>query len=212
MTASLIIVGAGGFAREALWLARRQGCTVTGFLVDDEALQGQRINEVPVIGTSKDWTQYSSSSFVVAIGSPRARISVVHKMRMLGEPEFATLIDPGATIGDQVSVMPGSIICAGVICTTNITIGQHCILNLNSTVGHDAVLADFVTVAPNVGISGNVVLEAGVEIGTGAALREKVRVARGALVGMGGVVTRDIDANMVAVGNPAKPVKSLPPL
>lgn len=205
----LIIVGAGGFAREVLWLARRLKRDIAGFLVDDDALQGQLINDVPVIGKSMDWPHHSDTSLVVAIGAPRARMSVVTRMKALGEPDFSTLIDPAAVIGDRVTIMPGSMICAGVICTTDIRIGEHVILNLNSTVGHDAVFRDFVTVAPNASISGNVVLGTGTEVGTGAALREKVVVGDGALVGMGSVVTRDVEPNTVMVGNPARQIRTL---
>lgn len=205
----LIIVGAGGFAREVLWLARRAKRDVAGFLVDDDTLQGQLINDVPVIGKSMDWPNHPDTSLVVAIGAPRARMSVVTRMKALGEPDFSTLIDPAAVIGDRVTIMPGSMICAGVICTTDILIGEHAILNLNSTVGHDAVFRGFVTVAPNASISGNVMLGTCTEVGTGAALREKVVVGDGALVGMGSVVTRDVEPNSVMVGNPARQIRTL---
>lgn len=205
----LVIVGAGGFAREVLWLARRQGREIAGFLVDDDALQGQLINDVPVIGKSADWARFPDTSLVIAIGAPRARMSVAMRLKSQGQPDFATLVDPAAIVGDRVSIMPGAMICAGVICTTDIRIGEHAILNLNSTVGHDTVFGDFVTVAPNASISGNVVLGTGTEIGTGAALREKIVVGDGALVGMGSVVTRDVAPNSVVVGNPARQTRTL---
>lgn len=205
----LVIVGAGGFAREVLWLARRQEREIAGFLVDDDALQGQLINDVPVIGKSMDWARFPGTSLVIAIGAPRARMSVAMRMKAQGQPDFATLVDPAAVIGDRVSIMPGAMICAGVICTTDIRIGEHAILNLNSTVGHDTVFRDFVTVAPNASISGNVVLGTCTEIGTGAALREKIVIGDGSLVGMGSIVTRDVAPNSVVVGNPARQIRTL---
>ena len=97
--------------------------------------------------------------------------------------EFATLIDPSAIVDKDVSVGKGSIICAGVICTVSVSIGEHTIINLNSTIGHEVTIENYVTVAPNVSISGNVCLKDFVEVGTGATLRERLEVGVGAVVG-----------------------------
>ena len=84
------------------------------------------------------------------------------------------------------------------------------ILNLNVTVGHDDEIHDFVTVAPMVALSGNVTLEEGVEVGTGAAIRQGITMACGSMLGMGGILTKDSEANTIYVGSPAKPLKHLP--
>jgi len=92
----------------------------------------------------------------------------------------------------------------------DIVIGDHVILNLNVTVGHDDRIHDFVTVAPMVALSGNVILEDGVEVGTGAAIRQGITMACGSMLGMGGVQTKDSEANTIYIGSPAKPFKPLP--
>ena len=47
----------------------------------------------------------------------------------------------------------GNIVCAGNILTVDITLGDFNIINLDCTVGHDAVLHSYVTVYPSVNIS-----------------------------------------------------------
>ena len=71
------------------------------------------------------------------------------------------------------------------------------------------MIEDFVTLAPMVAISGNVYLNKLVEVGTGAAIRQGLKIEQGGMLGMGGILTKDISENSLFVGNPAKKLKSL---
>jgi sugar O-acyltransferase (sialic acid O-acetyltransferase NeuD family) len=107
-----------------------------------------------------------------------------------------------------VEVGAGSIICAGCVLTCQISLGKHCHLNLNTTVGHDCTFGDFCTVAPGVNISGNCTFGNRVDVGTQAAFRQHVRVCDDAVIGMGAVVVKDIVEAGTYVGVPAKRVGS----
>lgn len=206
----LVVVGGGGFAKEVIWLARDCGFTVAGVLDDNVEMHGKTVFGAPVLGSVKDWINYAQYKFIVAIGSPRTRKMVVEKMLAIGSPVFASLIHPSVIKSQEVNFGEGCIVCAGMIFTVEITVGQHCIFNLNGTVGHECEIGNFVTVAPMAAISGNVKLEDCVEVGTGAALRQGLTLQRGAMVGMGAVLTKNIPANTIYAGNPAKPLKELP--
>lgn len=205
----VIIIGASSFGMEVLWLARRLGRNIAGFLDDTTAKQNKTIMGAPVLGLIDECDKYKNHEFIIAIGSPRGRESVVSRIQDCTVVEYATLIDPSAIVDNDVSIAEGSIICAGVICTVGIDIGKHTIINLNSTVGHGVTIGDFVTVAPNVSISGNIHLNNLVEVGTGATLRENLEVGAGTIVGMGSVLTKSVDANKVVVGNPARVIKNM---
>ena len=60
-------------------------------------------------------------------------------------------------------------------------------------------------------ISGNVKVGLGVEIGTSAAIRQGISLANGCGIGMGSIVVKDVPANTLVVGNPAKPLRELEP-
>lgn len=205
---SIVIVGFGGFGREVAWLAKECEREVLGFL-DDNAKPGKQ-GAYTILGGLDSWADYSDSEFVVAIGNPRVRKQVVEKLIARGLDAFATLVHPSVRMGENVNVGKGTMICAGCIVTVDIAIGNHVILNLNVTIGHDDVIRDYVTVAPMVALSGNVILEPGVEVGTGAAIRQGIKMAEGSMLGMGGVLTKNSEANTIYVGSPAKPLKQLP--
>lgn len=208
-----MIVGAGGFAKEAAWIALRQPerWRVRGFLDDDPELKGGNVLGLPVLGTVVTFMAHDDAKIVIARGAPRARREARLSMRALSDDRFATLIDPSVRYHASVRFGTGSIICAGVVATVEIEVGTHAIVNLNTTIGHDCRIGDFCTIAPQAALSGNVVCEDGVEIGTAAAIRQGTRIGRGAMIGMGAVVTRDVGANECVVGNPARLLRTLPP-
>lgn len=205
----LIIIGASGFGKEVLWLARRLGKNVIGFLDDTQEKQKAELLGCFVIGTIGEFTRFNDVEFVIAVGSPRGRESIFRRMKENGNPKFATLIDPAAIVGENVSIGEGSLICSGAILTVDVCIGNHVIINLNSTIGHETVIGDFVTIAPNASISGNVILANNVEIGTNATLKEKVTVSQGAMIAMGSVITKNVEENKLIAGNPARALKTI---
>ena len=207
----LIIIGFSGFAKEVYWLASRIGIDVHGFLDDNSLVHGAFFDHCMVLGSISDWKLYEDCVFVIAIGNPRVRKKVLKKMLIDGTPEFVRLIDPQAILdSDFVNVGPGSIICAGTVCTVNISIGAHVIVNLNCTIGHDVVIDDYATIAPMVAISGNVHVGERVEVGTGASIRQGLILESGSMLGMGSVLTKSIKENIIFFGNPAKAFKTLP--
>ena len=198
-------MGAGGFGREVAFAAERAVASfqVRGFLDDGNEFsmpEGWR-----VLGKVSDAPHRSKA--VIAIGNPRVRRTV--SQALAGANIDYVTIDVEGRRHRTVEVGQGSVLVAGVRTTVNTSIGVHCIANLNSTIGHDVVVQDFVTIAPLVAISGNVRIGAGVEVGTGACIREGVAIGDGAMIGMGAVVVKDVEPNTVVVGNPARPIKTL---
>lgn len=209
----LIIVGAGGFAREVAWLVERINATepvweLLGFTDDNPKLWGNIINGYPVLGGVQVLVEHKDAYVVCAVGSAKVRKLLINKIQEeFSDIRFATLVDPTVQMSQHVEVGEGSIICAGSIATVNILIGAHVHINLDCTIGHDAVLEDFVTVYPSVNISGMTRFGQCVELGTGAQITQGISVGTHTIIGAGAVVIRDIPDSCTAVGNPAKVIK-----
>lgn len=209
----LIIAGVGGFGREVAWLVERineKGPTwnLLGFVDDNPLLQSHLINGYKVLGTTDSVINYTDVYFVCAVGNAVVRKKIIDKLTSLNPNiKFAILIDPTVEISKLVSIGEGSIICAHSIITVNIEIGKHVIVNLDCTIGHDAVLKDYVTLYPSVNVSGTTVLGECTEIGTGTQIIQGKTIGHHSIVGAGAVVVRDIPDKCTAVGMPAKPIK-----
>lgn len=101
----------------------------------------------------------------------------------------------------------GTIICAGTIITVDIKIGNHVIINLDCTLGHDDVIEDYVTIYPSVNVSGNVTIGESTELGTGMQVIQGKKIAAETVIGAGAVVVKDIEEKGTWVGSPAKKIK-----
>lgn len=203
----IIIVGAGGHGVEMVWLARRCGRKIKGFLDNTPEKQEKYILGEKVLGKIEESNNYLDCEFIIAIGNPRARKNIIDTFFSSKKYQFATLIDPTVILGENIIIGSGAMICAGAILTVNVNIGQHCIVNINSTLSHGVSVDNFVTIAPNVSISGDVKICDWVEVGANATIREKLVIDKGAMIGMGAVLTKNVEKNHIMVGNPAKLLK-----
>ncbi len=206
MSEAVAIFGTGGFAREVACLLHDlgRGADIAAFHEPDEVFEPRTLLGVDVQPQSA--FDPARARAVIGIGNPVTREKVAGELP--SATVFDTLVHPTAVMSQWVSIGEGSIVCAGVILTCQITVGKHCHLNLNSTVGHDCIFGDFCTVAPGANISGNVELGARVDVGTQAAFRQHIRVCDDVVIGMGAVVVKDIVEPGTYVGIPAKKVGS----
>ena len=209
----LYIIGAGGFGREVAWLVERINKAKTtwnlkGFIDDNVSLHRTFENDYPVVGGCDYLKNMSQETWVVcAVAAAKTRKKIIQQIKDIPAVRFGTLVDPDVICSEKVKVGEGSIICAGTIITVNISIGSHNIINLDCTIGHDAVLHDFVTIYPSVNVSGNVTISECVELGTGMQIIQGKMIGTESIIGAGAVVVRDIPQKCVAVGSPAKPIK-----
>lgn len=123
----------------------------------------------------------------------------------------------------------GNVIKDGLKCNYgfNITIGDRCYFNYNLVIldSFPVEIGNNVFIAPNVVISpvthpneaknrrnligGKVTIEDDVWIGAGAVILPGVTLHRGAIVAAGAVVTKDVPADTVVGGIPAKIIKTV---
>lgn len=210
-----MILGAGGFGREV--------ADVVDALNDQEATSGMLAYElvgflddgepdpltlkpydVGVIGRMSDLESMPEDvEYVIGVGAPHVRSAIDAKAREGGR-RSPVLVHPSASMGRAVEVGAGTVICAGARLTNNISIGRHGHVNLNTTIGHDATMGDYVTLSPLVAISGYATLGDEVMIGTGATINPGVSIGAGSVIGSGAAVLKDVPANVTAVGVPAK--------
>jgi len=207
MKKKIAICGAGGLGREVLSMVKAlPEWEVIGFY-DDGKSKGDEIGGVVVLGAIADLNQITvDTQMVIAIGSPIIKERIAKQLMQNQHLKPATIIHPSVIIQDSesVSIGKGCVLGAGVILTTQIVLGDHVLLNLNGTVGHDVEIGNYTSVMPGVNIAGEVKLGEGVMIGAGANVLNGLRVGAFSKVGAGAVVTKDVEEGVTVVGVPAR--------
>jgi len=204
----LVIVGAGGFGREALAWAQQsvqfeREWTIKGFIDDNpDALQGKN-TPARVIGKISDYEPQPDDVFICAIGTPAYKRRCSELLLARGA-QFTRIVHRTAVIGDNVEMGEGVIMCPYALASANNRLGRGVAVYFHATVDHDACVGDWSQ------ISGHCDLTAGVRIGREVFLGSRVSVipgveiGDGAYIGAGAVVTRNIPAGAKAYGVPAR--------
>ena len=212
MNTPLVIIGCGGFGREVHDVIdaineMKPTWNLLGYLDDRPEQVNMSLVESrnsSVLGGT-DWltTAGQEVQFVIGIGTGKTRRIIDERLSSAGRTA-ATLVHPNATLGHDVRIGAGSVICAGVRATTNISLGRHVHLNINTTVGHDCTLEDYVTINPLVAISGGVTVGTETMLGTHSAILQNLTVGKRSVVGAGSCVVKDVADDTLVKGVPAR--------
>lgn len=212
----LIILGAGGFAREVAQYVKdinriKPTYQLLGYIDEDKNKHGQVYEGVKVLGDFTNFVSNLNSNSnstlycICPIGNPQIKQKLVDKAKKLGL-KFTNIIHPTAYVGDSVRLGKGIIIGPKCILTVNIDIGNHVSINPACGIGHDSYIGDYTTLYWNINISGNVHIGKAVEIGSKTFIKQGIDIADGAVIGAGAVVVKDVEKNNIVVGIPAKKI------
>ncbi len=209
---SLLIIGAGGFARETAAAVQAINAVhgrweLLGFLDDDPALSGHVFEGVSVIGpVDEGVAEQPLARVVICTGNPEDYFSRPRIVNRLGLPpeRYATIVHPTATLPASAELGHGTVILAGVVATACCRIGSHVALMPMVAVTHDVQIGDFVTLASGACLGGGARVQTGAYVGAGAIVRERLTVGSWSLLGMGAVLTRPMPPAEVWTGVPAR--------
>jgi sugar O-acyltransferase (sialic acid O-acetyltransferase NeuD family) len=210
------IAGAGGFGREVMPVAMEMLST-SGREPDFEIVfvaeqgEGTLVNGHRMVTDEEFFASPHEKYFNIAIADSKVRERIARTFIARGAVPFSItarncVFMTGSVIGE------GAILCPFTTITSNAVIGRFFHANIYSYVAHDCTIGDFVTFAPNVHCNGKVTVEDYAYIGTGAILKQgsedkPIIIGRGAVVGMGAVVTKSVPPFTTVVGNPAAPME-----
>jgi acetyltransferase-like isoleucine patch superfamily enzyme len=118
-------------------------------------------------------------------------------------------IQKNAVIGKRCKISSHTFICEGVVIEDNVFIGHGVIFTNDSYPRATTPEGDLQeeldwTVEP-------IVIKKGASIGSSATVLANIAIGENAIVGAGSVVTKDVPANSIVAGNPAKVLRHVDP-
>lgn len=209
----MVIIGAKGFAKEVLEILH-QNKQLEGLAFYDDVnhdLPDLLFGKFPNLKNAdevKEHFQKYGNLFTIGIGGPLLRKKMYDKFLEL-KGELVSTVSKSADIGSyDVAIGSGSNILSGAKISNSVKIGKANIIYYNTVITHDVVTGDYVEVSPGAKLLGRCSVSDYSSIGSNAIILPDVKVGRNVTVGAGSVVTKNLPDNCVAVGIPAKIIKT----
>lgn len=210
MRKDLYIIGAGGFGREVLLIAReiephQAEWRIKGFLNSErymDALDGIDTGGYTICESIEEHEVTDNNVYVIAIVDVNAKEKLCSDFISRGA-QFINLIHPTAYVANTAIVGKGLILAMYSTISANTEVGDFVTLNAHVQIGHDVVIGDYCTIGPRSSVLGHGILQHKVTLGGGVIIHPHIKVGENATVGIGSVVISKVKAGTAVFGNPA---------
>ena len=208
----IIIVGAGGFAREVCGLLWHCFCKdqfrLKGFLSRNrEELQGTHV-DLPVLDDPECYQPTAADRFVLAIGNMKARRQTVEALLVKGG-QFLTMIHPTALVADTARIGKGAVIYPYATLSNCAVLDDHVHLSIYASLGHDTRVGRYCLLSPYATLNGFAVIGDDVFMGTHSMIGPENRLGDNSKVCANTCVLHDVPADSFVYGVPGRHTRRL---
>ena len=208
-TTDIVIVGAGGFAREVYaWLkdGLPSDLRIKGFLSPNpKDLEGFDIEE-PILGSEKEYVPTNSDRFVLAIGHMDVRVNVANFLKSRGA-KFYTFAHNSAVVSPTASLGEGVVVCPFALVSPNAQVDDFALINFYASVAHDAHVGEFSVLSPYATLNGFAQLGSESFMGTHSTIVPGISVGRRVKIAAGTVALKSVADGNLLMGAKAKSFK-----
>ena len=212
MKIPIVLFGAGSHAYVVIDIIERMKVYEIVGLIDSRRDIGTRFDSYKIIGRQENLKDliytYSIKGGIVCIGDNYWRGHVSDKIiKQIPGFNFINAVHPSVIVGKNVKMGNGNVFMPGVIINPGAVIGNHCIINTNSSLEHYCTMKDFSSLSAGVTTGGYTEIGNYSAVALGVTLFDRVKIGNHVVIGSGALVTKDIKDYSLAYGVPAKVVR-----
>jgi acetyltransferase EpsM len=200
-------LGAGAVVAQSIdALAASGRFEFVGFL-NDTLPVSETVHGAPVLGKFSAWRELASDvTFVAPLHKAKEMEARMRLINALGVPpaRWATIVDPRSAVAADARIEGGSFVGPFATVGPGAQLGMHNVVRAGAHVSHDCTLGDFVCVGIASVVCGFSSAGDGAYIAPRAVVRDRCRIGRLAVVGLGAVVVKDVPDFAHVVGSPAR--------
>lgn len=212
MSNKLLLVGGGGHCKSVLdSLLELNSFSDIGIIEKDNS-DGHTVFNVPVIGCDDDLPELYQNGYhyafvtVGSIGDAKLRIKIFNNLKKVGF-EIPNIIDRTAVVSRFSCLGKGIYVGKKAVINAGSVIGNGSIINTGAIIEHDCNIGEFAHIASGTVLCGNVHIGANTHIGANSSIKQQLKIGSDSIIGMGSVVVKDMEKNIVAFGNPCRVVE-----
>lgn len=201
----LYIIGAGGHSGSVLDAALSTGWTVLG-LIDPER-SGERWG-IPIIESLKR-VSFSSGALALGIGTNFSREAFFERIRgQYPKAQFPPIIHSRSWVSPLATIDEGAVVLSMANVGPGCRVERGGLVNTGASLDHDAVLGSFSSLGPGAQTGGSALIGQRTMVGLGAGIIQGVSVGSDTVIGAHSLVLDSLPDMVVAIGIPAKTVRS----
>jgi len=198
---------ASPYVFDSLEIAFRANNHIAGFIHNTPEIEAPA-DLYPILSLDDLQHLDRNSKMVIPLITPGYRKKIELELIELGFDSFPDLIDPTSVIARTAKWGIGFQVNAGVVIASRCRFGRHVLINRSASIGHDAIVEDYVSFGPGVVVCGSVLIGTGTFVGAGATIVPEKKIGRNVVIGAGAVVTVDVADHTIVSGNPARVMKT----
>ena len=208
----IVLIGGGGHCKVVISILKKLDTFEIVGIVDNYKSESF-ISGIKIVGTDDDLRDIYKRGIhnaLITVGSTEDNTKRYRLFNLVNKIDykFPIIISSKAVVDESVRIDEGTVIMPGSIINIDSSIGKNCIINTGAIIEHDCRIGNHCHIAPCVHISGSVKVGELSFIGIGATLIQGIKIGKNVTIGAGSVVIKDIPDNVIALGNPAKIIKS----
>lgn len=203
----LILIGGGDHCSSCIDVIEQEGSYLIKGIIDKIEKIGQTVLGYPIIGTDDDLQElaHHNLSFFITIGhvrSAQSRIKIYMLLKKMNV-SIPIIISPKAYVSKHSKIGEGTIIMPFSVIDVNVDVGNNCIINHHTTLGHEAIIDSHCHVSANC-VLGKCKVGEGTFIGGNSWITNDIAIVPNTIIGSCSNVIKDILESGIYAGNPAK--------
>jgi sugar O-acyltransferase (sialic acid O-acetyltransferase NeuD family) len=209
---TLGIYGAGGLGREVFELANIiNSCnnfwTEIVFIDDAKVTINPRQASILKFEDIKNKYKLDDIEVCIAIGEPSIR-KILFKKLINSNITISTLIHPKVEIPKSTVIGKGTIINKLTSISCDSVIGENVYIHPMACIGHDSIIGDHTIISSYADVAGDCNVGDCAFLAINVIMKQGTSIGANSIVGLASVVHRDIKEGVIALGNPARPMKN----